>query len=692
MNKILVLITFIVFINNSNAEEFWQRLDQPKVDASFWDFFQVDGKTYAWLNDGLFEFKDGEYIYVEDTFFQDKGKIYSLRVEKGKGVMSSEAGVYYLEDNKWNLCENFSNKSQLENLNFIGNKIIGSFHINATVMYSNDNGKTWKNVYNEKDTLKANEMYLYRDTIHSTFYFKYIKIYEVSDSIAYIANSLQNGASSMCILMDEDYLYYGDYSKGVYKSSDNGVNWINIYSEGRSNSIVKLDDILYIATENFGVALYEEGEPNWIKKNRGLPKTVVSEVYVINGYVYARTWQGLYRTNNEMEGWEDISYQSNRILALDLVSDNNVLYTSIYSNAIKTSTDKGKSWRNLNESLFEDKASFWRLRVKDNLMIAYAYNGGLVHLSNDYGENWKAIELPVKSYSLTNLRDLTIINGRILISMAFGTYYSDDLGENWSVVEDENIGESIGGALKYNFIDGNLFLGTMDNGLFYSENNGTNWNKFDFGDTLLNKLKIRAIEKYGDEFYIGTQDTGMLKWNSITKEVVWFSDSLSANGWIDDIYKLEDNIIVKTVSSIFLSKDNGKTWENTFPDMEETVNNLQLIDDTFFMGTWSGIFYTTLDKLDIVLSSVKTEPNISITAAYPQPANDILRLEFDNSILTNKILNADDITIHDSNGRLLTNQNISIEMNKELIWHCKDVVAGVYFVSVASKTFKVVIN
>ena len=103
MNKILVLITFIVFINNSNAEELWQRLDQPKVDASFWDFFQVDGKTYAWLNDGLFEFKDGEYIYVEDTFFQDKGKIYSLRVEKGKGVMSSEAGVYYLEDNKWNL-------------------------------------------------------------------------------------------------------------------------------------------------------------------------------------------------------------------------------------------------------------------------------------------------------------------------------------------------------------------------------------------------------------------------------------------------------------------------------------------------------------------------------------------------------------------------------------------------------------
>ena len=67
--------------------------------------------------------------------------------------------------------------------------------------------------------------------------------------------------------------------------------------------------------------------------------------------------------------------------------------------------------------------------------------------------------------------------------------------------------------------------------------------------------------------------------------------------------------------------------------MEETLNNLQLIDDTFFQGTWSGIFYTTLDKLDIVLSSVKTEPNVNITAAYPQPANDILRIEFDNSIL-----------------------------------------------------------
>lgn len=80
MNLILVLITLKVFFNISNAEELWQRLDQPRVDASFWDLFQVDGKTYDWLNDGLFEYTGEEYIYVDDPFFQDKGTIYSLRV------------------------------------------------------------------------------------------------------------------------------------------------------------------------------------------------------------------------------------------------------------------------------------------------------------------------------------------------------------------------------------------------------------------------------------------------------------------------------------------------------------------------------------------------------------------------------------------------------------------------------------
>lgn len=692
MNKILVLITFVVFFNISNAEELWQRLDQPRVDASFGDFFEVDGKTYAWLNDGLFEFTGEEYIYIEDPFFQDKGRIFSMRVKNGKGVMSSEAGVYYLENNEWNKCEDISKDGRLEHISFWGEKIIGRSENKYFLLYSINGGKTWNPFVNGTDTLRIDNFYLENDTIHGTLSNRYIKIYTDGESFNTHSLTIHIAYSFMSILVDDSGIYIGDYKNGLFKSTNNGESWENYYLGHRVNSLVRLGKFVYLATENSGVALYEDGEQNVTIKNKGLPNTVVSDIYLVNGYVYASTWQGLYRTNNEMEGWENASYQSNRALSFDLRADNNQLFAPIYNNGIKTSTDKGKSWSNLNESLFEDKASFWRLRVKDNLMIAYAYNGGLIHISNDYGENWKTIEFPGKSYSLTNLRDLTIINERILISMSFGTYYSDDLGENWSMVEDENIGESIRGALKYNFIDNNLYLGTLDKGMFYSENNGTNWNKFDFGDTLLNKLKIRAIEKYGDEFYIGTQDTGMLKWNSITKEVVWFSDSLSANGWVDDIYKLEDNIIVKTVSSIFLSKDNGKTWENTFPDMEETVNNLQLIDDTFFLGTWSGIFYTTLDKLDIVLSSVKTEPNINITAAYPQPANDILRIEFDNSILTNKILNAEDITIHDSNGRLLTNQNISIEMNKELIWHCKDVAAGVYFVSVANKTFKVVIN
>jgi hypothetical protein len=183
MNLILVLITLKVFFNISNAEELWQRLDQPRVDASFWDLFQVDGKTYTRLNDGLFVYTGEEYIYVDDPFFQDKGTIYSLRVENCKGVMSSEAGIYYLEDNKWNKCEEISNEMELENITFLGNKIVGNYGIYSSILYSNNDGRTWNFITNGIDTLKASEMYLFGDTIHSTFFYRYLRIYEEGDSL-----------------------------------------------------------------------------------------------------------------------------------------------------------------------------------------------------------------------------------------------------------------------------------------------------------------------------------------------------------------------------------------------------------------------------------------------------------------------------------------------------------------------------
>ena len=692
MNKILILFTFLTLFTTTQAEDIWQRLEQPRVDASFWDFFEVEGITYAWLNDGLFEFTGEEYIYIENPFFQDKGKIYSMLVKNGKGVMSSEAGIYYLEDNNWNKCENLSNERQLESLNFLGNKIVGKNHLRGNLLYSNDFGKTWNTLVIDNDTTIINTMYLQKDTLHCKSAHRYIKIYNAGDSLGHTTILVKPPYSTECILADDTKLYSGDYEKGVFKSTDYGESWFNIYPGGLITSLVKLDNILYIGTEKLGIALYNENNDSLSKKNLYLPNTVVTSLYVLNGYVYVDTWQGLYRTNNEMDGWENASFQSNVYTCLDLTKDNDRLFAVISNSAIKTSTDKGKSWSNLNEPLFEEKMSFWFLRIDNNLMLAYQFYGGLVQISEDYGKNWRVMNFPGTRISQFTVKDMTIFNGRIIISLIGILYYSDDLGENWSMVEDENIVPHLTSAIKFNITDDKLFLGTQSGGLLYTDKKGTDWSKFDFGDSVLNKLKIKTLKVYGNDYYIGTLDTGMVKWNSSTKEVNWFSDNLSSYGPVEDIVKLGNNIVVKTTTNVLISKDNGDNWESTFFDKGGNLSNLQLIDDTFFMGTWGGIFTTTFDKLGIVLTSVESEPNINITSAYPQPANDELRIELDNSAMKNRSLSAEDITIYDANGRLLANQDITIEGNKELVWLCKDIRAGVYFIAVAGKTVKVIIN
>ena len=692
MYRILILFAFLTLLTTTQAEEIWQRLDQPRVDGNINGHFQIDEKTYVSSNDGVFEFEDGKFIPLEDTFFKDKGNIYSLRTENGKGVMSCEAGIYYLENKEWKKCEGLNNQRQLKDLSFVGNKVVARFDISGRVFYSNNFGKNWDYIAEGKDTFSLSAMYQEGDTIHCKYAHKYIKIYDGGDTLAYETILVKSPYSFRCIYVDGTVLYSGDSEKGANKSTDYGITWQNIYPGGWVKAITKLGDVVYVATQENGVGIYDERDESMSKKSKGIPNTGVSDVFVHNGYVYANTWQGLYRTNNEMDGWENVSYQSNVYTCYNLEKNNDHLFAMLSNNGIKRSSDKGKSWSDVSEALAEDKISIMRLAVKDDIIIAYHYKGGIIQVSNDYGLSWKIIDFPGKSLSVLALKDITITEGRIIIAMYGQTYYSDDIGENWTIIDDETIAPSIATAIKFNYIEDKLFLGTESGGLFYTENKGSNWNKFDFGDTVLNKLKIKTLKIYGDYYYMGTLDTGLVKWNSKTKETVWFSDSLAAYGYIEEIYKLGNNIIVLTNSNVFLSKDNGVNWESVSSGIHGFISDLRLIDDTFYIGAWGGLFTTTFEKLGIVLTSVEAGPSVNIASAYPQPANDVLRIELDNSAMKNRSLSAEDITIYDANGRLLANQDITIDGNKELIWLCKDVRAGVYFIAVAGKTVKVIIN
>ena len=278
----------------------------------------------------------------------------------------------------------------------------------------------------------------------------------------------------------------------------NGINNLNI------NALTATGSYIFAGNDQFVYRSSNNGD-NW-QQIYNLPGRALAS---FGSYIYMGYNNGVGRSTNYGTNW---SYAGLNQWTLCLLSNGNNIYAGCFwpvpggstNRGVWLSTNYGANWT----QTALNNVDIYSLTVSGSYLFAGGYNTGVaggVFVSSNNGQNW------------TNP---LLIGGDALVSSSnyiytgvdgspYGVYKSTNYGLNWSQTSLNNVGVH---ALA---IYGNFVFAGASNGVYVSSDNGTTWIQRNEG--MGNKYTI-SICTYNGFIFIGTSGQGV--WRRQLSELV----------------------------------------------------------------------------------------------------------------------------------------------------------------------------
>ncbi len=256
----------------------------------------------------------------------------------------------------------------------------------------------------------------------------------------------------------------GEYSGGVYLSTDEGGNWIPI-NTGLTDSVVFAfalkSEKIFIATGNGGVFSSSNNGTTWESKNNGLSNINVRTLAVSGTNLFCGTYGGVFLSTNDGISWTAV----NNGLPIDpnvpfIVSSLTLVDTYLFAGTdgygIFLSTDNGANWLEINNGLTNTRVQCLST-IGSNIFAGTFYG---VFMSTNYGATW----LDTQALTGIIINSLYSTSTRVFAGFSGGgIYMGEDNGVNWTP-----IGEGIPNTSVNAFIvsGSKIYAGTQS-GLVY---------------------------------------------------------------------------------------------------------------------------------------------------------------------------------------------------------------------------------
>ncbi|MCB0731880.1 MAG: hypothetical protein KDC88_12680, partial [Ignavibacteriae bacterium] len=500
------------------------------------------------------------------------------------------------------------------------------------IISSNDGGENWNEITPQKYMGDFNNIRFLND------FYGMVSFYNSSNNEPYLLITNDGGINWSDKLFDElsyidkfffitDSIGYltgadNDYINIIYKTSDSGNNWEQIFesdSIGFSSLKFTNEQIAYGTKWQ-----YSKGETTYLKSTDG-GKSWITEYPEFNFYNQ--------QYNFTQFSIADIYFNSQ---GKGVMIGNLGNYVTIY-----TSNNNGNNW-----DLIKYSCPFTNLNFTDSLNgIAFGgYEIGGMHVVDSYGEvfstkdggkNWEIIFETPNTIKKTNFLDentafiFTTTHDWSIISKIFKT---TDRGKNWTEIL--SIGDMFSDFLfvvnDFKMIDENngflfgQFYGPNSDGLIIVETNDgwLNWlTTFKTSSTNEKYRNLNSATFINSTGWAVGGNSNVVKytplngWQEISNsfeysfESVFFKDEL--NGWISASYY--DG--TKYQYPILETKDGGNTWQE-INNFNFKINDMTFIDNNIgiFVGNDSyenGVIFKTSDggnnwdlKLDNLIGSL----------------------------------------------------------------------------------------
>jgi len=454
---------------------------------------------------------------------------------------------------------------------------------------------------------------------------------------------LEGANSQVLVINSQGELFVGTYTAGIFKSTDNGVTWVE-KNNGltTANNIISLaindNDYIFAGTFNTGIFRSTDNGESWTQINNGLTMTNIrsiifndsSHVFVCSGgtpfqggvfrstnngdswtpvftglpfgaifslgidssnNIYAGSGfnGGVYISTNNGENWSPTTLTNVTVMSLTVDKTNNIIYVGT-STDIRKSTDSGQSW-----SLIGNLGNIWALITNISGDIFAGTWSGSVFRSSDGGNSWVNLK-----NELTIVQDILItpVNGIFVCTSGPGVFYSSDNGNNW-----ENRSSGID-YLTINSIhitpNGNIFTGS---GMIYrSTDNGINWTSVKGGRG--NSYYTSIINNNNGDLFAGNGGGSGGYWiyrstddgNNWTRINNGLPDSTIWTIALDSL----QNLFIGTQAGIFKSSNNGNNWIQMNAGLTQNKIHAIVITDnnTIFAGAGPGGIFRSTDGGD----------------------------------------------------------------------------------------------
>jgi len=594
------------------------------------------------------------------------------------------SGINYVSYDAGETCERLS-LTQIVAENFVidpvnDSTIYATSHTATTrksVYKSIDLGATWTSTHNDLDTTT---------TIYD------LALDPVDINIIYVCGR-DRTSSGKC----------------VYKSENGGLNWLDISPEELLSDWIfniyvspQNHNTVFICTEANGVLKSLDAGNTWVEANSGLPTRYAYRIIYdteTDVYYLGTLWDGIYRSSTGGDSWEKISYNIPNANCVDfaLKPDEPAIQFVCTKNGFYKTTDSGHSWE-FNDLLSPDYNRATTCMAIDPLNTDIIFVGASsyynsinncsVFRSQDSGISWEGLNNGLPGSCWFGEMRIGHYPGRNTVFLGTednGLYKSDDNGETW--YRDINMPEELCIALDISQVDNDyVYVGGYN--AYGSTDGGEHWHELntpEISDGYINE--IVSYPNSPEELFMCVFDNGLYKSVDAGESWIDLTDNLPYNGnyilfsGIAINPQNPDNVYIYSFDyGIFQSHDGGDTWEpfyegfNIHCGMTTTIidpsDTNRIYTATLEQSVWS--ITRTPTGIDDGQQPLPSQVSLS---AYPNPFNAAANISFSLPTASNVSLD-----IYDLLGRRTASLLDSYlpAGNHSLLWHPEDLAAGVY--------------
>ncbi len=460
-------------------------------------------------------------------------------------------------------------------------------------------------------------------------------------------------------------------SSGIYSSVPGTGKWVQDAS-GIPYWVSSIDQLFVDsngkvgAVTNAEIYLYNDAISTWETVAPAISSdSITTAVFDPNGRTYAGTGSdGLYFLDNSALSWIQCGITPAPIISLAIDQTYN-----LYAGTDVGVLEKGKGsarWSNISNGLTE--ANVYQIRWSNSKKILYAAtDDGFYYLpaTGNY-------QIPlVKQWTY----DFAETPTYVYIGTPGGIFESYGGQDMWLPLQ------SVGLPLTSIYCltldaSGDLFAGTMYDGVFESTDGGTLWTEMGVTSPIIfNSVKALKIG-YNGRMFAGTDTSG-----------AYFSDDLGTT-WTKIPSIAGNSVTCFNVDfysryfagtldrGIFMSTDQGLTWEQANAGLTDSNVTALLLDQEGYLyaATDSGLFRSN----SIVTAIHQTEPVIKsyyLSQNYPNPFNPTTVISYRLSAISHVSLK-----VHDVLGREVKTLVNGVQMpgNYEVRFDGSRFASGVY--------------